>query len=332
MTGSYALHDLREVGGSTGHRYVVTGTAAVITSVVIACGASAAAAGAPVARAQPMCRSGQYAAGISGNGTTGAVAVLVRIKHIRGPICRLNGMLQLAIRGADGAPATAVRGNPVKLRVRARLRRGAPVIREALWQNWCGNRQMSLLTASFGSVQAEVMISPPRCGNAASPSTLAPLAGWGQPQPLLDAAPANCGPPARSEAPGTGTMFGADPFWFGPYAAYDEIPQTIHIAADAPHTSHGWQVKTLWIVANHLSAPVEVRVRALSGDMRMWVRLGGSRLLQQSFLLDPAHPGAYHDPDVADFPSYAYFPKAACYVIEGSWPAGMSRVILGVGR
>jgi hypothetical protein len=286
------------------------------------------------ARDDVTCVSSQYALTVNGKAVPGGSLAVVRVRRVRGPACRLNATLRVAVRGADGVLAPSVTGNPARLRLTARLKRGTSIVRHVLWQNWCGDSSTFAFSARLGTAQVDMATAPPPCLDAAFTSTFEPLGGWGQPQPLLGAAPADCGPvPPRSRpSAGYALGFGADPFWFFPYAAFDATLRAIHVPVAAPHTGHGWQIKTLWVVAQHLDAPVHVRVGGLSGDTPMWIGLSGSRLFRQSVVLDPAHPGAYHDPDMADFPSYAYFPKAGCYLVEASWLGGATRVVLGVGR
>ena len=301
-----------------------------MTIAVIACGGSVSSGEAR--DVSGTCKRGQYVLRMTWSSDRAATAAIVRIRPVGHIVCRLRGTLRVEILHADSENAVALDGNPARVRLDARLTL-AGVVREFLWQNWCGDPGKFVLGGILGRLHAETALSPPGCDDAASPSTLAALAGWGQPQPFLGAAPVRCGPlPPRSEAPGTGPMFGSDPFWFGPYAGYDETRRAIRIRADAPHTRNGWQIKTLWLVSQHANATVNVRVGGLAQDAQMSVRLSGRYLLQRSFVLDPAHPGAFHDPATADFPSYVYFSRAGCYFVEASWPSGMTRVILGVGR
>jgi hypothetical protein len=286
------------------------------------------------ARDVATCGSRQYALTVRGNAVPGGSLAVVRLRHIRGSACRLNGTLRVAVRGADGAIVSSVTGNPATLRLGAGLKRRATIVRHVLWQNWCGDGNVFAFGARFRGAQTDMPTVPPRCLAEASTSTLEPLGGWGQPQPLLGAAPADCGPVPPQSRPNAAYPlgFGAEPFWFFPYAAFDATLPAIRVPAGAPHTGHGWQIKTLWVVAQHLDAPVHLQVGGLRGGTRMWVELSGSHSFRESFILDPAHPGAYHDPDMADFPSYAYFAKAGCYVVEANWPGGATSIVLGVGR
>jgi hypothetical protein len=261
--------------------------------------------------------------------TTGGVRLaIVRIRRVRGPVCRLSGMIRVTVVATNGETIGGVDGNPALFPVRARLGRRA-VERHVLWHNWCGPGGGFAFDVGLGSVRASTAATPPRCFDSATRSTLAPLASFGQPQPLLGAAPTVCGPPPPLSRPNANyaPMVGGAPFWFAPGIGADSA---LHITADGPHTELGWRVKTLWVVAKQLGAPVTVRVGGLAGE-RMRIQFGGARTYT-SFLLDPANPRAFHDPEMADFPSYAYFPKAGCYFVDAAWPGGTTRVFVGVGR
>jgi len=148
----------------------------------------------------------------------------------------------------------------------------------------------------------------------------------------LGPAPSSCeGPVSRSTPPGFGLLFGENPVWFGPYAGYGEKGKALHLLRDSPRTRLGWRIKVLWVVADEQKTPVTVRVESTDAAAPALIEpAGGSP--QESAVLDPKHPGAYSNPDTADFPSYVYFPKAGCYAFEATWPDGTWQVVLGVGR
>src|SRR6266511_4236062 len=229
-------------------------------------------------RGNPVrCASRDYVLSVRVDATSGASLGIVRIRRVRGPACRLSGVIRVTVAGTNGETIAGVDGNPASFPARARLAR---------------------------------------------------LASFGQPQPLLGPAPTACGPPPQSRPNANyAPMVGEAPFWFAPGIGADSA---LHVTANVPHTELVWRVKTLWVVAKQLRAPVTVRVGGLAGE-RMRVQFGGVRTYA-SFLLDPENPRAFHDPEMADFPSYAYFPKAGCYFVDAAWPGGATRVFVGVGR
>ena len=279
-------------------------------------------------RGNPVrCASRDYVLSVRVDATSGASLGIVRIRRVRGPACRLSGVIRVTVAGTNGETIAGVDGNPASFPVRARLARRA-IERHVLWNNWCGPAGGFALDVGLGSVRANTAATPPRCFDAATRSRLAPLASFGQPQPLLGPAPTACGPPPQSRPNANyAPMVGEAPFWFAPGIGADSA---LHVTANVPHTELGWRVKTLWVVAKQLRAPVTVRVGGLAGE-RMRVQFGGVRTYA-SFLLDPENPRAFHDPEMADFPSYAYFPKAGCYFVDAAWPGGAIRVFVGVGR
>jgi hypothetical protein len=300
--------------------------------VVCVCGvASALSSGdsfSSVGRHPVRCASRDYVLSVRVDTTSGATLGIVRIRRVRGPACRLSRVIRVTVVDSNGETIGGVDGNPASFPVRARLARRA-IERHVLWNNWCGPARGFAFDVGLGSVRANTAATPPRCFDGATRSRLAPLASFGQPQPLLGPAPTACGPPPPRSRPNAhyAPMVGEAPFWFAPGIGADSA---LHITADVPHTDLGWRVKTLWVVAKQLRAPVTVRLGGLAGE-RMRVQFGGVRTYT-SFHLDPEDPRAFHDPEMADFPSYAYYPKAGCYFVDAAWPGGATRVFVGVGR
>src|SRR5687768_2417376 len=138
----------------------------------------------------------------------------------------------------------------------------------------------------------------------------------------LASAPTNCeGPISRSKPPGFGLLFGENPVWFGPYARYGRIEQSLHLQPDSPRTELGWRIKVLWLVSSKQDAPVTIRVGSMGGATPPLVELAGGSA-HVSAVLDPNNPGAYSNPNTADFPSYVYFAEAGCFFFDATWPGG----------
>jgi hypothetical protein len=104
-------------------------------------------------------------------------------------------------------------------------------------------------------------------------------------------------------------------------------------------TSYGYQQKVLWVVEPGYSKIVRVRLTDFTTGRPMWLQVGGgSAAASHEGLLDPAHPlaEAVESKDsrgvLLMYPSYLFIPKAACYVLEASWPDGAWTVSFSAGR
>jgi hypothetical protein len=127
-------------------------------------------------------------------------------------------------------------------------------------------------------------------------------------------------------------MLGVEPVWAGPYATYKPAEQALHLGPDVPRTLRGWRIKVLWAVSPTLKANVAVRAGLLESRRPLWLEIEGQKPSTRP-VLDPKHPGVPPVPGEArQFPSYLYFPRAACYFLEASWPGGRWRMVFGAGR
>lgn len=106
--------------------------------------------------------------------------------------------------------------------------------------------------------------------------------------------------------------------------------QALRLPADTPYTDHGWRIKVLWLVPAGYEHPVTIRAARVGEGAPPLIQLVA--VPRERVVLDPATPGAYSNPETADFPSSVYFPEAGCYTFEARWPGGGWRVVLPVGR
>jgi len=132
-------------------------------------GALATAAGAGQAKA---CAGGQLRllAPVTQGTATEALAS-VSLQN-RGAACRLAATITVAVL-EHGARVTAIRDNPVSVRVSGALSHGTTLVLNAWWSNWCGNRRAFTARAALGSAVASRRFSVlPYCDTPGAPSRL----------------------------------------------------------------------------------------------------------------------------------------------------------------
>jgi hypothetical protein len=126
-------------------------------------------------------------------------------------------------------------------------------------------------------------------------------------------------------------VIGAAPVWAEWPAG---VPNRFHPNLPPPYPSnylapYGWQAgKIVWEVGPRYAQPVTVRGADLYDHTSLYLQLGDAATPTAVTVLDPLHPG--HPASAlgaswAEFGSYLVIPKAGCYRLEVSWPAGNSR-------
>ena len=144
-------------------------------------------------------------------------------------------------------------------------------------------------------------------------------------------APSDC-PVTREPEPVSrlyGPLVGQSPFWAGVYARFDDSRGAFR--TNAPRKRGGYRIKVLWIMearnedpftltGHHLETHEPVSF-AFEGPTRPFARL------------DPEEPGTVSgNPRWAEFPSYVFFPRAGCYLLETGTSRGPWRLVLSIGR
>jgi hypothetical protein len=130
---------------------------------------------------------------------------------------------------------------------------------------------------------------------------------------------------SRAYAP----LLGSAPVWFGPYLSVDQRRAIFRIPRDAPRTSDGWRVKFLWIVRKRAPGPITITGADARGRPLFIAPEGEDPA--RSARLDPAGADAVGSGFV-EFPSYAYFPGAGCFVLTARWSGGSWRLAFAAGR
>ena len=120
--------------------------------------------------------------------------------------------------------------------------------------------------------------------------------------------------------------------WAGPYATY-QAATNAYSAPDAPHTEHGWRIKILFLLEPRREVAVELvgeGVDRTHGAVTFAIE-GTAPATVATF--DPTSPviPIQHD-GWREYPTYAYFPKAGCYLLTATWTGGSSRLGFGLGR
>jgi hypothetical protein len=146
--------------------------------------------------------------------------------------------------------------------------------------------------------------------------------------------PAGCPGPRlrlRTVSAGYGKLVGSGPLRGGIYAELDERTDAVH-APDAPRTELGWRIKILWVLRPDQKRPVTIDGSDGSpeGPVVFELSEGDPTTVAR---LDPADPGV--PPEKGrwlEFPSYVYFPRAACYRLSARWAGGGWDLGFGFGR
>lgn len=197
-------------------------------------------------------------------------------------------------------------------------------------------RRLAIITAltlavAIGGCEAggDSETSPPPAPTTAAPEPPRPAR-------RLAVAPSDCrGPAPRMVAfADYGNLIGTSPVWAGVYAGFDRSNQSYHLEPDAPRTEHGWRVKILWVLGPKLDRPARAVGREVGGGQSLWFEVEDRDDEPAPVaILNPATPGVPATGDAyKEFPSYAYVPKAGCYLLEAHWPAGKWRLVVGLGR
>lgn len=139
--------------------------------------------------------------------------------------------------------------------------------------------------------------------------------------------------PRSQTTPARARAIGRPPVWFGPYATVDLDTRTIRIDRKAPVTRHGWRIQVLWRLTATLRTPVTATVTTRAGKKAM-IQLGGVYEMppEPAVTLRADKPGAWSSAKTADFPSYVYFAKTACYLVRLRVGGNERTYGFGVGR
>jgi hypothetical protein len=148
----------------------------------------------------------------------------------------------------------------------------------------------------------------------------------------LGRAPSDCRgphPTRRRVAPAYAPLIGEEPLWAGFYARYDSQDHTF-TTRDSPRTKHGFRVKILWIMS-----PKHDQGVTLTGEN---VRTGAPVRFDLEEVGTTERPTL--TPEVAgvgetkwrEFPSYAYFDRAGCFMLTTTWGKDSWRLGFGFGR
>jgi len=109
-------------------------------------------------------------------------------------------------------------------------------------------------------------------------------------------------------------------------------------------TSQGWPVKIAWVERRSYGRIVTIRAWLRPQRQPVWfsshtqgpqpyLRLDPRGSVLYPPIPDPRHPGrVLANPDWKGFSSVIYLPRAACYVMEASWPGGTWRVRFTAGQ
>ena len=187
------------------------------------------------------------------------------------------------------------------------------------------------------------------CTSAASPST--PTASAPPPtsgvtviptpsptEPRLDPVPQHCpvsNPAPHMSLPGLGPVIGASPVWADWPPGGPIIAHLSHAPPGVYEAPYGWAIlKTIWEVGPNYMHPVTVRGHDLFDQHTPLLIQFTDSPPQADTILDPQHPD--HPVSVvgegwAEWGTLFVVPKAGCYVVEVSWPAGHWSVTFAAG-
>jgi hypothetical protein len=159
-----------------------------------------------------------------------------------------------------------------------------------------------------------------------------PVALSGEP---LAEAPGGCpGPEPRSQAVAdfVGPVAGGPPLWAGIYASYDAAGNA-YSAADAPLTEYGWRIKILYLLEPAHEGAVQLVGAGVDGTTGTVTFAVGGISPSTVAMFDPEAPAipVTHE-GWREYPSYAYFPSAGCYLLTATWTGGSSELGFGFGR
>jgi hypothetical protein len=155
--------------------------------------------------------------------------------------------------------------------------------------------------------------------------------------PLLGPVPQNCpvsNPTPHMSLPGLGPVIGASPVW----ADWPGGPVIAHLSPTKSESStylapYGWaMLKTIWEVGPNYTHPVTVRGHDLFDHTPLLFQFDDTPVADA--VLDaqhPNHPWSVIGEGWAEWGSDFVVPKAGCYVVDVSWPAGHWSVTFAAG-
>jgi hypothetical protein len=142
--------------------------------------------------------------------------------------------------------------------------------------------------------------------------------------------------PAHSTIASNFEAIGASPVW----AAWPPGPSIFELfPSTSPHPSvylppYGWEMtKVVWAVGPNYPDLAMVRGYDIFDRTPLLIQFGDDSPTAAA-MLDPQHPGhprSVVGPDWAEWGSYIIVPKAGCYTMEVSWPAGHWEVTFAAG-
>jgi hypothetical protein len=154
------------------------------------------------------------------------------------------------------------------------------------------------------------------------------------PEPLA-AAPAGCpGPEPRTKtvADFIGPVAFGPPLWAGVYATYDPATNA-YSAPDAPLTEYGWRIKVLFLLEPGHDVAVDLVGEGSAGtdsSVRFAIEDTAPSMVAVFDPKSPAIPVTHGG--WREYPTYAYFPVAGCYLLTATWTGGRAQLGFGLGR
>jgi len=138
------------------------------------------------------CDTHSIALAANSNGAGGSLTPSISIFNTGLTVCRFRGDLTFSIRDSNGK-LLPIRGNPARLTLKANsLRRtGRPAVVIWWWSNWCGRAKPPFIyEGRIGQLAVRYFEDAyPRCGQAASASTVGVGLACPQPENALLVAP-----------------------------------------------------------------------------------------------------------------------------------------------
>lgn len=171
----------------------------------------------------------------------------------------------------------------------------------------------------------------PQAGPTASPSPAAPTEPAPEVARRLGPAPSSCrGPRPRREqvSRAYAPLVGEKPLWAGFYARY-EPERGAFAAPDAPRTELGFRIKVLWVMAHGYEGTVSISgVNAGTGSPLVF---GFEDTGDTTTPVLSPESGGVGEGGWKEFPSYVYFDRAGCFVVEVASDRRSWRVGFGFG-
>ena len=112
--------------------------------------------------------------------TAGGDAIVVSVRHVRGPACHIDAVVRVSLLGPGGTPLEGVHGNPFARTINRRLRSGRKLEAALEWANWCGSAKRAVIAGRVDGFRARGSLDdPPSCLDRRHSSTLKPANGRG---------------------------------------------------------------------------------------------------------------------------------------------------------